>query len=191
MPDVLYASANDTSTMVGYSKSPTVPVVDLGEFRHALSQLTIELVAAPSMPSNIEVTSLTVSTTKKSAVFSLQAGDNGLSLGGDENFIYEIVSANTPFKDDPIEKTVLLYPGTEDYTTISIGLLQGGILAFSRDYMMPFFQTSTGSPLKLERGKKTTLRLTVIGIPTSGGEIDLQGVLSDWNQRGNFTVNIN
>lgn len=193
MPDVLYASANDTSTMVGYSKSPTVPVVDLGQFRHALSQLTIEVHGAASMPSNIVITSLKITTHRRSALLNLQRGDNGLMLSTDEElFIYTIISSYTAFKSSPISETVLLFPGTEDITEISISLFDGGIIEFSRTYMMSYFVPSQVSePLTLERGKNTTLRLTVEGIPTAGGEISLQGVLSDWNQKGNFQVNIN
>ena len=190
MPDVLYASANDTSTIVGYSKIPTVPVVNLGEFRHALSKLTIELVADTSMPAQIEVTSLKVATKKKSAQYWLQLGDNGLSVtNDDDNFIYDVVSTATQFKNNSIRKAMYLFPGTEDYTEITLELFDG-IITFSRTYLMSFFQTGTDLPVKLEAGKNTTLRLTVKGIPTAGGEISLQGSLTGWNQRGEFGVNI-
>lgn len=191
MPDVLYASANDTSAMVAYSKSPTVPVVNLGEFKHVMSQLTVELAADPSMPDNIVVTSLKVNTGVKTATYRLEDADNGLFPTEDEGFIYDIVSSTTSFKNQPISKTVLLYPGTEDVTEVSIELSDGNLISFSRTYLMSFFQNTNPAPLVLERGKNTTLRLTVQGIPAAGGEINLQGVLSGWNERGNFGININ
>lgn len=198
MPDVLYAGINDTANMVPYYKSlasPPGPPVVLGIFNHVMSKLTIELYADDNMPENIVVSSLKVGTSRKTAEYHLERGSEGLIVNDiDESFIKNIVSENTAFKNQPIVDSLYLFPGTEDVTEVTIELLDlnAPTAPFSRTYMMSFFQNASGNgePLTLQRGMNTTLRITVQGIPITSNDVILQGVISPWNQKGNFGINI-
>ena len=191
MPDFMYATANVTSISNPYSKTP-LQTVNLGEFQHALSKLTVEVVGDPSMNPDIRLSNLSVKTNKRSTSFDLTSGMLHDPVS-ENNFIYNLVSSSTQFSSvDTIRKNVFLFPGTEEVTEISVGLTDNSVFV-SHDFMMSFFQnvTNVGHPLLLKRGKNTTLRIKVKGTNVTNVEIDLKGVLSDWNQQGNFGIVIN
>lgn len=190
MPDFMYASANATASTTPHSKS-SLQAVDLGEFRHALSKLTVEVVGDVSMNPDVKLTSLSVKTSKRIATFYLPT--NTLLDPAEGEYIYTLVSEHTQFSStDTVRHTVFLFPGTEDVTEISIGLTDNVVFT-SHDFMMSFFQnvSNVGQPLLLEQGKNTTLRLRVKGTTVTNMEIELKGTLSDWNQKGNFGITIN
>lgn len=204
-PDVMFASNNASHTP--YSKDPITesngtyvsPTVDLGEFRHALSQLTVEVVSDEGMNPNIVITELTVETTHRSATISLADGSVLLGEPGEIPYVYTLISSDTPFNTEAFSRTVLLIPGTEDVTKISISLRDAGSetdITYDWSFMMPFFTNidpSSTETLKLEQGMNSTARIRVksVGVPTPTEEIELRGVISGWNERGKFGVTIN
>jgi len=193
MQDVLYASANENAETTPYNKISKR--VDLGQFKHALSQLTVEVVADSTMDATMQVNSLRVSTYRRTAALNLLEGDNGLIVGenADSEFVYTLVSTNTPFKTQKISKTVLLFPGTQDVTKISIDLFStGNPTTVSKEYMVSYFQDNLNpnEPLTLERGKNTILTINVKGKNVNTTDIELQGTLSPWNSQGNFGITI-
>lgn len=186
MPDFMYATANTNHT--AYSKTP-LQSVNLGEFQHAFSQLTVEVFADPGLNPDVRLTNLSVKTSKRSTSFDLATGTL-YEPADEDNFVYNIVTEETQLSSsNPIGKTVFLLPGTEDVTEISIGL-KDNVVFTSHDFMMSFFQNVSNNqePLLLERGKNTTLRIIVKSTNISTEQVDLQGVLSDWNQKGNFNL---
>ena len=190
MPDVMYASNNTAN--IPHNK--TTGVVKLGEFRHALSQLTINVSAAVGLPEKITVSRLTVSTSYGTATLSLPEGDNGLKPV--EGEVYEAVLLNgITSLASTISRDLLLFPGTEDATKISITLYDSEIdYAFTGNYMISFFQSDApGQPILLEPGKNTELRITVnlIDVQNPSETIDLKGRITDWTYKGHFNIGIN
>lgn len=179
MPDVLYASNNSLKTP--YTKASGI--VDLGAFRHALSQLTIVV----NGDANVKIQSLSVDTYKY-AELDLLGGDNGITEGSDI-FSYPFISTDTDFSDDnPYKKTVLVYPGSEDNTVIHLVLIDNSI-SYPFDLPAAYF-LKDGDPsnsVTLERGKNTTLTITVSGVELTTN-IHLQGQISPWIDRGDFGV---
>ena len=206
-PDVMWASNNGTHT--AYNKDVITesngtyhsPTVLLGEFQHALSRLTVEVQAEGNMNPNIVVTSLTVETTIRSAEIELTDGTVNLGEAVSTPYVYTLIDddSGVAFKTQSIDFTVLLLPGTEDVTEVSVTLkdLQDqSDIRYTYAFMVPFFTNvdiNTGKTLKLEQGKRTTTRIIVqsIGVPTPTPELDLKGVISDWEDRGKFGVTIN
>ncbi|MCD7900708.1 MAG: fimbrillin family protein [Bacteroides sp.] len=191
MPDIMYAS-NNTNPQP-YNK--TNPLVDLGQFKHALSQLTIEVVAGENMPSSMRVSNLSVTTPARTASLSLPDGDNGLQITT-ASIPYTGTLANglVDFQNGLITNWLYLFPGTQDVTEISITLVDTATnQTFSRDYMMSFFINEMNDPILLERAKNTTLRMIVevteVENPTL--TLSLQGLITDWVDKGNFGVVIN
>jgi len=193
MQDVLYASANENAETTPYNK--VSKRVDLGQFKHALSQLTVEVVADATMDESIQVNSLRVSTYQRSAELNLLKGDNGLDVAAnaENEFVYTLVSANTSFKTQKISKTVLLFPGTQDVTKISIDLFStDNPTTVGKEYMVSYFHDdlNPNEPLTLERGKNTTLTINVKGKNVNTTDIELMGTLSSWNYQGDFGITI-
>lgn len=191
-PDVMYASNNLNPQP--YNK--TTGAVNLGEFMHALSQLTIEVIADPGMSETIEVSDLTVSTTARSATLMLTTSDNALSVySADVPYVASLVSGLTSFVNQDIVRRVLLFPGTEDETQISITLIDtSNLQVFTGNYMASFFQSDTpGQPITLQRAKNTVLRIYVrnIGVENPDQDIQLQGIVTEWDERGNYRIPIN
>ena len=207
-PDVMVATNNGNRTpynkdeITSTPTSYTSPPVDLGDFKHMMSQLTVEVRADGGMQGNIVITDLHVRTPRRSGSLSL-VDSEWINQTDGSPFTYRLFpetgTTETAFQSAPVSKTVLLFPGSEDVTTISITLLDKGASTptpYMREFMMPFFPNidpASTETMKLEQGMNTTLRLTVknIGIPTPTTDINLEGVLSDWNERGKFGVTIN
>ncbi len=195
MPDILYASANGTAATTPYNKDSKR--VNLGEFRHALSQLTVKVVADTIMDPSIRINSLRVSTPKDKAAWILPDGDNGLLLleDAEEDFVYNLISSGSvAFDSGGTTHTVLLFPGTEDVTQISIELFStDNPTTVYKEYMVSYFQSilDPEEPIRLERGKNTILTITVKGINVVTDEIELKGTLSPWNDKGDFGIIIN
>ncbi len=191
MQDVLYASNN--SAAIPFNKDSRQ--VDLGQFRHALSQLTVVVVADESMAPNIQLSSLRVSTPKTIANLFLTLPDSILvGENAEQDFIHTLASGNIPFKDQEIRQTILLFPGTEDYTKITIDLYSTtDPTTTSKEYMVSYFQddTNPNESIKLERGKNTILTIKVKSRGINSTDIELDGTLSNWNYQGDFGITIN
>lgn len=190
MPDVMYASNN--TAYIPHNK--TTGVVNLGEFRHALSQLTINIDAAPGLPSKIKVSNLTVSTPYSTANLYLPLGEFGLIPVPGVTFFNELLNVDTSLAST-ISRELLLFPGTEDATQISVTLhdTDSGY-RFTGNYMISFFQSDApGQPILLEQGKNTVLRITVnlIDLEKPSEKIDLKGRITDWSYKGHFNIGIN
>jgi len=193
MQDVLYASSNETAATTPYNK--VSKRVNLGQFKHALSQLTVKVVADPTMDPSIRIGSLRVSTPYSTAQLYLPGGDNGLYVADQaaQDFVYTLISTGTVFGTQGITKTVLLFPGTQDYTKISIDLIStDNTLTTSRSYMVSYFHDDVDPniPLALERGENTILTITVKGQSVDTTDIELTGTLSPWNYKGDFGITI-
>ena len=194
MPDIMYASNNVNPQP--YNKVDSV--VDLGEFRHALSQLTVKVIAGVGLPANIKVNKLLVRTTATVANLFLPLGDDGLVVTyGTNYFTNELVSGTTDFQNGVIQQSLYLFPGTQDVTQISITLIDTSNInnTFEADYMMSFFENETNlnEPVTLQRAKNTLLEITVeiTDIENPNEEIDLKGKITPWINGGDFGVNIN
>ncbi|MCD8260581.1 MAG: fimbrillin family protein [Bacteroides sp.] len=187
MPDVMYASNNYNP--VPLSKTDTI--VDLGEFRHALSQLTIEVV--PDTVSNpaIRIESLLVESGHTTATLDLFDGDSGPVLADNTLFTYQVITSATAFNPTSFSQTVLLYPGTEATTRVYIKFTDG---PFSVDgwYPLPDIPnlTTEGTRLILEQGINTMLTFTVksTSVQNPDENIVLEGQLTDWKDKGEYQV---
>lgn len=147
MPDVLYATDN---VQVPHSKADSV--VDVGEFRHALSKVTIQFVANGDMNPDIRLQQLSLNTGYKSAHLDLLAGDNGLSLHAPDSFSYTLITGETDFRNPSFSEDLYVYPGTEDETTLTVSL-SDGYFEFDSVYAISSFQNlTTSGPIVFERG---------------------------------------
>lgn len=192
MPDIMYAS-NNTGPQP-YSKNK--PEVDLGEFRHALSQLTINVIAGDNLPDNIKVSNLTVRTLATTASLVLPLGDEGLVVSTlDEGPPFEnvLVGGITDFQNDIITRKMMIFPGVEDYTGVGITLLDtNNGQAFEARYMMSFFENvnSAGEPVRLERAKNTTLEIwvNITDVENPNETLELKGKITPWIDGGDFGI---
>ncbi len=191
MPDVMYASNNTTAAGNPYKKSDGT-VVDLGEFRHALSKVTLEVVAGENMNPDIRLAELTVTTGYPTATLDLLAGDSGLALGAAGSFTYSVVTASTAFATT-FSKELFFFPGTDASTTVSVKFTDG-YFSVSYTYTVADFTNiiAGGSALTFERGMNTTLRFTVVGtlVQEPADNMVLQGLLTDWYENGDLELNI-
>lgn len=195
MPDVMYASNN--AAPVPYRKNPA-EVVDLGMFKHVFSQVTVKVVTDDGDTPDplVKLTSLKVNTTKRNASFKLLEGDGGLHLWADENFSYSVYSGSYDFSTTPFAGTVFVYPGTEDFTTVSVVLQDGDIPEpVEREFLITDFENtaSPGTPIVFGRAQNTTLTIKVTRktIQNPGNEFNLQGMVTDWIPKGDFGTIIN
>ena len=193
MPDIMYASNNVNPQP--YNKVDSV--VDLGEFRHALSQLTVKVIAGDGLPSTIKVNKLSVSTTATVANLFLPLGDDGLIVTyGTDYFTNELVGGTTDFQNGVIQQSLYLFPKTQDVTMVSITLVDTSNAnnTFEGSYMMSYFESDNlGEEIKLERAKNTLLEITVeiTNIENPNTEIDLKGKITPWIDGGDFSIGIN
>jgi len=195
MPDIMYASNN--ANPQPYNKIDSV--VDLGEFRHALSQLTVKVIAGEGLPENIKVNKLSVTTTATVANLFLSMGDDGLDVTYTPGsyFTNELVGGTTDFQNDTIKQSLYLFPETHDVTQVSITLIDTNNTnnTFEGNYMMSFFENANNlnEPVTLQRAKNTTLEITVniTDVESPNAEINLRGKISPWIDGGEFGVDIN
>lgn len=192
MPDVMYASNNVNP--VAYNK--TSPTVDLGMFKHALSQLTIRVLPGEALSPNIKVSNLKVSTTAGVANLFLPSGDDGFSVSYGYTFEDVLINGEEDIVGNTLTRSMLLFPNTEDVTQISILLIDTSnpSFVFSANYMISFFQNDIADqPITLERAKNTELRITVNGtnIQDPNETINLNGRITDWTYKGQFGIDIN
>lgn len=206
MPDVLYASNNYTAKDTPYSKLTTdigtgdPKIVDLGEFRHALAKLTVEVYADSGMNPDIKVTKLVVSTTQKKAALDMFGDETSqLTLEDPEitPFQYAVIPETTyangqAFSGAPISEAVLLFPATEDITEVSISFADHADNSVSSTKIL---STVANKPpgagnLTLQKGMNTTLRFTVKSteVINPAEDVYLQGTLSGWNEAGDFEI---
>ena len=81
-----------------------------------------------------------------------------------------------------------MYPGSEDNTVIHL-VLKDNSISYPFDLPAAYF-IKDGDPsnsVTLERGKNTTLTITVSGVELTTN-IHLQGQISPWIDRGDFGV---
>lgn len=193
MPDVLYASNNVAPQ--AYNK--TSGTVSLGEFRHALSRLVVEVVPDPALSQSIKVSRLAVATPVKSASLVLPLGDEGLTpVYSPDNYEIEFISANTDLSGT-LSYEHYFFPGTEDYMNITITLVDqyNASSTFTGSYMMPEFinPNDPDKPLALVRAKTSVLRFLIknIGVQQPDVETNLEGLVTDWNYQGRYGITIN
>lgn len=196
MVDVLYASNNNADPLNVYSKSPNT-AVDLGTFRHVMSQLTVVVEAGPDMESTIVLSALSISTLKTEAEFHLPSGDEGLFVNENpsiDRFTYTLVNSNTAFSTEAFSDTVMLFPGTEEDTSITFELVDTGTEGnrLQKTVMMTFFAPSNigDEPVTLQRGKNTVLTIRVNSITATQKDFELQGQLIGWTTGPSFHIDI-
>ncbi len=196
MADVLYASNNVKPWNV-YSKSPN-HAVDLGTFKHVMSQLTVIVEADPTMEPTIELSALSVTTLRPEAQFHLPSGDEGLLVAEEpdlDRFQYNIktdADGLKPFVDEPFSDTVLLFPGTEEWTTIHFELVDTNAPAntYRKTVAVTFFAPNGSEPITLQRGKNTILTIKVKSITATQKDFELEGQITDWIPGGSFHIDI-
>lgn len=190
-PDVMYASNNNN--FQAYNK--TSGVVNLGEFRHILSRLTVEVIANADMSGSIVVSNLSVSTPMRTASYLLYGGDDALTVYSAEiDYVATLASGAVEFKNQPFSNTMLIFPGIQDQVLVSITLVDtSNGLDYSADFMVSFFTNELNEPVILERAKNTVLRIYVsnIGVDDPDRNIQLEGTLREWEYRGDFGISIN
>lgn len=192
MPDVMYASGNFDTETRPLNKQVLDGKVDLGEFTHVLSQLTVEVVRKDNnVDPALMVYDLTVSTNATTGSLSLRNGDLYVSDG---------LASSYRFIDTPVLLTSFpaggftsfFYPGTEDDVQVEI-VIGKSPTSVTRSYPVSAFRNVNDENLgvTLERAKRTTLRLEIAGIPVQdGAQLNLKATLSEWDQRGDFVVNV-
>jgi len=192
MPDVMVASGNMDAIDRPLNKLAIDGMVNLGEFRHVLSQLTVQVVRKDNnVDAELLVNNLTVST--ESSIASLTLDSANLEVTPDNEVSYKYIS-------DPIlltnvasgGYTALLFPGTQDDVWVSIEVGKGGSWVTRSFPVSSFINVDPDNPdVALERAKKTTLKIEIAGIPVQNSlQLDLKATLSEWNQKGDFVVNI-
>ncbi|MCC8020244.1 MAG: fimbrillin family protein [Rikenellaceae bacterium] len=194
MPDVLYASGNAAFT--SYNK--TDGTADLGEFRHALSKLTVNVLSDDTVNPVVTLNTLSVTTARGSAVLDLLT-DGDLRFWAGSDLTYGFLSnASMPLSATPYSETVYLFPGTEDYTDIDIVLNDSSYkykatIPLSSVMVANADGTDSTVPVSLIRAATTTVNITVTGtsIQDPDDGIRLQGLLTDWDDKGNLEVTIN
>lgn len=187
MPDVLYAT---DSVAVPHSKLDSL--VNLGEFRHALSKITIQFVGNDTVNPDIRLEELVLKNAYKSAHLDLLAGDNGLSLHPVDTFTYTLINQTTDFISNSFSQDLFLFPGTQDETTLRVKL-SDGYFEFDSIYPISSFKNlTTSGPITFERGVHTILTFTVIGTTVQQPDnlIVLLGQLTDWEDQGNYMIGI-
>lgn len=191
LPDVMYASNN--SAPQPYNKRSGV--VQLGQFKHILSKLTVQVVADENLSNSIVVNNLNVSTNYRSASFFLYGNDDDLDvIPATERYVATLISGNVHFKDQPVSNTMLIFPGIHDDVEISITLLdQSNGISYTADFMFSFFVNDSNEPVELIRAENTLLTINVLNVGVENPErnIQLKGAITDWNFQGNFGIAIN
>ncbi len=189
MPEVMYASNN--ASYIPYNRDSLV--VNLGQFRHALSQLTVKVVADPTANPSLLLKDLSIHTRKKTAILELLEGDQGIYLGANEDFTYQVETTPVDFGQNEASYTVMLFPGSEPFTTISL-TIQDGILSFPYEFAFSDFSNTDDSsvPLALQRGRNTVLTITIKGtqVEQPDDSHHLTGIVSDWKYQGSLGVTI-
>lgn len=192
MPDVMYASGNLEAASRPLNKLAPAGKVDLGEFMHVLSQLTVEVVRKDNnVDADLMIYDLTVSTNSTAGALSLRDGDLQVADGAAASYRFiETPVLLTGFPAGGF--TSFFYPGTEDDVQVSI-VIGKGTTTVTRSYPVSSFRNVNDENLSvtLERAKRTTLRIEIAGIPVQDGlELNLKATLSEWNQKGDFVVNV-
>lgn len=190
MDDVMFSAGNATAESTPYNKHSEV--VDLGEFQHALSQLTIQVIAGQNMNPNVRVNSLQVYTANGGGSLNIQTGETQVS---EMDWTYALAADMVPFQPDSLSQTVLLFPGTEDRMRVRISLgVEGTNQWIDMNYAMSSFNniTHNGEDLVLEKGRNTILKLRIAGVPVQeeDDQIQLEGILSEWIYKGDFGITI-
>lgn len=191
MPDVMVASGNMDADDRPLDKHTVNGLVNLGEFRHVLSQLTVEVVRKDNtVDPAIQVFDLIVSTVSSSGNLSLD--DAQLSVADGNAATYRFINTPTPLTSIPASGyTAFFFPGTQDNVFITI-VVGTPITNITRSYPISAFINVNGGEqdIVLERAKRTTVRIEVAGIPVQDAELNLKATLSEWNQKGDFVVNV-
>lgn len=162
--------------------------LNLGEFLHAYSQLTVKLVISgiEHIQGPVKLTSLELMT-KSKAKFDLLTSQMTISPTG--STLYSLASNitlanNTDYQyDAATNKPFLLFPN--DNASIKIRLNIGDInRVYSNDISVGSFITSDNKPAKLERGKHLTLTITI----TLSETIDATytGKVENWRDKGEY-----
>ncbi len=195
MPDVMYASNNETAETTPYTKAMGDNPVDLGEFRHATSKITVKVLAGDNMNPDVRIESLIVATPFRTATLDLLAGDNGLTVAPEvpDSFKYVIVDTSTRFDQTDFTRDIYLFPGTEDGTMVYLKLSDGYFSVEGWYAVAAFENENTGlGDLEFLQGENTILTFTVVGtlVQNPNDAIVLQGLLTDWKEKGEYEVNI-
>lgn len=199
MPDVLYASNN--YSLQPYDKGATgvtPPPVDLGEFRHALSKLTVQVKRDDVMDPEVRLMYLSVSTTKTKATMKLFEDENNQPVpGADEAGEFILFNANgnynsgLGFYNSPVERFQYLLPETGTVTKVRIKL-RGKHADNTAEQIVTLSDVEDGNsdPLELMKGLNTILTVTVrsTDIIKPDDDITLQGALAGWYEAGDFDV---
>lgn len=194
-PDVMVASNNVTAATTPYSKVGK-PIVDLGEFQHALSQLTVRVTPGTNMNPEVRLESLIVRTTVTSGTIDLlQNVVDGLTVNpAGTAFEYELVTATTNFANTYVAN-VILFPGSEANTEIYVKF-SDRYFTVDGTYAVTDFE-NVNDPgnynITFQQGVNSTLQFTVVGtlVEEPNENIHLQGQLTDWDQRQDLGVTIN
>jgi len=198
MPDVMYASVNATAADYPYSKADqdiNYSTVNLGEFRHALSQVSVRVTADASMNPDVELVGVQLKTTRPFATLDLLGGDTGLLVGTDrQDFVWDLLSgASYAFYSADYTGLAMFYPGTEADTSLLITLQDGPLTVTWEFGVEEFLIGSTTDAVTFRRAQRAELVVTVRGVDVinPNDAVTLQGILADWVDRGDYRIVIN
>lgn len=198
MPDVMYASVNATAADNPYSKADqgtNYNTVNLGEFRHALSQVSVRVTADASMNPAVRLMGVQPKTTRPFATLDLLRGDTGLTVLPDQqNFVWDLYSGGSyNFNDDDYTGLAMFYPGTEGDTSLIVTLEDGPITQTWEFDVDEFLISNTQNSVTFRRAQRAELIVTVKGVDVihPNDQVTLQGVLADWVDRGDYRIVIN
>lgn len=197
MPDIMYASNNKNAETTPYSKADSTTEVDLGEFRYALSKVTVKVIAGDTMNPAIRLTSLIVRTTCTSGTLDLLQGDSGLIVNAAtpaNPFEFNLVSTSTNFSTTTYSHDIYVFPDTHADTEVYIKLQDG---YFEVDGWYPinsFINTESHlQDLEFVQGVQTILTFTVKStlVEHPSDSIILEGQLTDWEHKGDYQIDVN
>ncbi|MEG2340958.1 MAG: fimbrillin family protein [Odoribacter sp.] len=181
MPDILYSDSKPVA-------NKATPNVDLGQLKHALSQVQLKIMTQDiGEPIQLKTLSLT---TKKQAEFDLSSPATLLAKGNGI-MAYTLVKTTTDLQKNHTYSyaPLLVFPdvsGADTKIHIRLGYALGGATTdVAIDYSVSDFLTNT-TPAKLERAKCSILILTIQGQQITS----LSGEVTPWNPVKDYEVTI-
>lgn len=191
MPDLLYGDGIQYG-----NKSAAYSNINFGVFKHAMSQLTVQVVTS-EMGAPVVLNTLSI-TTKKNATLDLTNGSLVVSPTNNITYTYgsqPILSNNTTYTFQAATGVpFLLYPdvagsnNTTIYVKFTDGAGTGNVLDYQRTLNVSDFLTTGGSGATLARAQQIVLTITVQGTRILNTE--LRGVIVPWVDKGVFGLTI-
>lgn len=191
MPDVMVASNNTVPTV--YRKTDKLPV-DLGEFSHLLSKLTVNVVRhEDGYNTAIRLTGLTLTIPSLKVTHDIMLGQTTAAVVESATPITDvIINSSTSIGTGGVSHMRHLMKECADELKLKIKLTDG-IFTFEQEYSLADFTKEGGSgTVGLKPGEHTVLTFKVKSVPvTDPLEIELKAKITEWKDKGKYVVGIN